>query len=253
MASLHSRTMRVLAMSVALALGLVLAGAGTASAHVSVDAGSARQGEDDALLTFRVPNERTDARTVMVDIKFPVKTPLASVKPAAKTGWAVTTKRTTLATPITTADGDITQGVAEVIYKADSTADGIPEDTFETFQMLVGPLPSGVATIAFPTVQTYSNGDISSWIEPAVAGMEPAHPAPVLRLAPAEETSSSDGAGVSGGASDDPDAPATRQQVRTASFIGLVGVVVGSAGLLGAGVAIGRSRRQPGPPTDPAG
>lgn len=240
-----------------LAFAAVVAAAGTASAHVSIDAGGARQGENDVLLTFRVPNERTGATTVTVDIKFPVKTPIASVKPAPKAGWTVTTKRTALTTPITTVDGQITQGVTEVIYKAVSPEGGIPEDTFETFQMLVGPLPQGAPTLAFPTVQAYSNGDVSSWIEPTVPGTEPAHPAPVLRLAPADAPGGPGGgisvSGAAAGTVDAPGAAATREQVRTATFIGIIGVVVGSLGLLGAGIAIGRSRRSADPPTTSAG
>lgn len=259
----RSRSLARLAAAVVLAVGVVVGGAGAASAHVSVDAGGARQGEDDALLTFRVPNERVGATTVALDIKFPTRTPIASVKAAPKPGWTVTTKRSALTTPITTPDGEITQAVTEVIYKATSPATGIPEDTFDTFELLVGPLPTGAESIAFPTVQTYSNGDVSSWIEPTLAGTEPAHPAPVLRLAPAGagggpdggiSVSGSAGDGGGGGAGPVPGAGATtRDQVRTATFIGIVGVVVGSLGLLGAGIAIGRTRRQPDAPETPAG
>jgi len=257
MTSRPFRALSRLAAATILALGIAVIGAGTASAHVSVDAGGARPGEDDALLTFRVPNERSGATTVEVDIRFPIKTPIASVKPAPKTGWTVTTKRATLTTPIQTADGEITQGVTEVVFKANSPVAGIPEDTFETFELLVGPLPTGATTLAFPTVQTYSDGNVSSWIEPTLPGTEPAHPAPLLRLAPAEgPVGQGSGTGVSGVApatGGDPGAAATREQVRTATFIGMVGVVVGSLGLLGAGIAIGRSRRQPDPSTAEAG
>jgi periplasmic copper chaperone A len=252
------RSVSRLAAAAVLAVGIGLIGAGAASAHVSVDAGGARQGEDDALLTFRVPNERSGASTVQVDIRFPIKTPIASVKPAAKPGWTVTTKRTTLTTPIQTADGEITQGVTEVVFKASSPAAGVQEDTFETFELLVGPLPTGVSALAFPTVQTYSNGDVSSWIEPTLPGTEPAHPAPLLKLAPGDGPDGQGGLAVSGspGAAapaGGPDGAVTHEQVRTATFVGMVGVVVGSIGLLGAGIAIGRSRRQPSPPASEAG
>lgn len=242
-----------LAVAALLALGSLIAGGAPASAHVSVEAGEARQGEDDAVLTFRVPNERSGATTVVVDIKFPSRTPIASVKPAQKAGWTVTTKRLTLETPVKIADGEITQSVAEVVFRADSAANGIPADSFDTFQVLAGPLPTGVATLAFPTVQTYSNGQVSSWIEPTVPGAEPAHPAPVLTLGPLQDAGSGAGSGagsaeisVSGASSASPDTP-TRAEVRTARLIGLVGVVTGSFGMLGAGIAIGVTRRRPAP------
>jgi uncharacterized protein YcnI len=229
-----------------LAAGIVALGAGQASAHVSVDAGGAGQGADDVLLTFRVPNERTGASTVIVDIKFPSRTPIGSVKPEAKPGWTVTTTRTTLATPIKTVDGEITKGVTQVAFKAQSPATGIQEDTFETFRMLVGPLPTGTSTLAFPTVQTYSNGQVSSWIEPAIAGAEPAHPAPVLALGPPSADRGSAAGGVTApGASEPSGTVPTREQVRTATFVGAVGVVTGAVGLIVAGVAVGRTRRRP--------
>jgi uncharacterized protein YcnI len=246
------RVYRRVAAAAVLCLGALVVGAAPASAHVSVDAGGAGQGADDVVLTFRVPNERSEASTVVVDIKFPTRTPIGSVKPEAKPGWTVTTKRERLATPITTPDGDITQGVTEVIYKATSPATGIQADTFESFRMLVGPMPTGVSTVAFPTVQTYSNGQVSSWIEPTVAGSEPAHPAPILTLGPAEAAAAPGGVAAAGGAAP-PEEAASREQVRNAQFVAVVGVVTGSLGLLGAGIAIGRSRRQPDPSPSSAG
>jgi uncharacterized protein YcnI len=228
---------RRLVAAVGLAAAMIVGGAGTASAHVSVDAGGARQGADDAVLAFRVPNERTGARTVQVDIKLPTRAPLGSVKPAAKPGWAVTTKRVTYSPPVTTADGMITEGVGEIVYRAVSPESGIPEGGFDSFEVLVGPLPRGVSMLAFPTVQTYSNGDVSAWIEPTVPGSEPSHPAPVLVLPPPDDASASPGPASDGAQL------ATRDEVRTARWLGLVGVVTGSLGLLAAGLAVARSRR----------
>jgi uncharacterized protein YcnI len=231
-----------LAAAVLVAAGILVGGAGVASAHVSVDAGGARQGADDAVLTFRVPNERSGARTIQVDITFPTRTPVGSVKPAAKPGWTVTTERVTYETPVVTPDGEITEGVGRVVFRASTPAGGIPEGTFDSFQVLVGPLPKGVSTLAFPTVQTYDGGQVSSWIQPSVAGTEPEHPAPVLTLAPAAVEPAS-------AAPTPPTTTTTSASTpgddRTARLLGLLGVVIGSAGLLAAGVAIGRSRRVP--------
>jgi uncharacterized protein YcnI len=236
------------AVAALLAVGSLTVGAVPAGAHVTVDAGDARQGEQDAVLTFRVPNERSDATTVAVIIKFPTRTPFGSVKPAPKAGWTVTTKRVTLNPPITTADGEITQGVAEVSFRVQSPANGIPDGSFEAFQMLVGRLPTGAGTFAFPTVQTYSNGQVSSWIEPTVAGSEPSHPAPVLTLGSAQASEQGPGTEETGEPGASPPSPDTiSDEVRTARLIGLIGVVTGSLGMLGAGIAIGRSRRESDP------
>ena len=150
----------------------VLALAAPASAHVTVAADDSTRAADDAILTFRVPNEEDKAVTVKVDIKFPTKNPIASVKPAPKPGWTITTKTVKFNPPIKTDDGTITDGVGEVIYTATSPANGIPVGGFEAFQILVGPLPDA-ATVAFPTVQTYSSGKVVRWIEPVT---DPANP-----------------------------------------------------------------------------
>lgn len=232
-----SRLARRFVLAVLLSMGVVLGVAGTASAHVTVDGGGARRGAQDAVLTFRVPNERSGARTVGVTIKFPTLTPVGSVKPAQKAGWTWTTKRITYATPITTPDGEITEGVGEVTFTASSPTGGTPDGGFDTFQVLVGPLPQDAATIAFPTVQTYSNGQVSSWIQPTTPGSEPSNPAPVLDLTAA-------GAGpASGDAASSADAEALRTDVGTARILSIVGVIAGSLGMLAAGIAIGRTRQ----------
>lgn len=250
-----SAWIRVLRRSGAAAVLAALAvplGAGVAAAHVTVDGGGARQGAPDAVLTFRVPNERTGATTVSVDVKLPSVTPIASVKAAPKPGWTVTTRRVTFASPIVTDDGTLTEGVGEVVWTATSPAAGIPQGGFDTFELLVGPLPDGVATLAFPTVQTYSNGQVSSWIQPVTPGSEPSDPAPVLTLAAAGEAAGgSAGAATAAGAGPGSASAVSPGQVRTARLLGVVGVVTGSLGLLGAGYAIGRTRRpEPGPAPD---
>jgi uncharacterized protein YcnI len=138
------------------AIGL-LALAGPVSAHVTVAADDSTKGAADSILTFRVPNEQDAATTIRVDIKFPVKDTIASVKPAATPGWVVTSKTVKFSPPIKTDDVTITDGVGEVIYAAAPGNKGIPVGGFGASQILVGPLPDA-DQVAFPTAQTYSNG-----------------------------------------------------------------------------------------------
>jgi uncharacterized protein YcnI len=222
--------------------------AGPASAHVTVGTDEARQGASDAVLTFRVPSERSGTSTVKVQISFPRRTPLASVTPEPKAGWTVTTKTVTFEQPITTDDGDFTKGIGEVTYTATTPAAAIPEDRFEAFQVLVGPIPKGVDTLSFPTVQTYANGMVSSWVEPSPPGSEPQHPAPVLRLLPAADGAaggdgapSVSGAALAGSQGSDTAADAA-STARTARTFGIVGTVVGVLGLLAGGFALWRAR-----------
>jgi uncharacterized protein YcnI len=247
-----TRLATVAALAAAAALGLAV----PAGAHVTIAADDASRGAADSILTFRVPNEDDAAVTIKVDIKFPVKSPIPSVRPAAKLGWTVTTKTVTFNPPIKTDDGTITTGVGEVVYSATSPANGIGVGQFAAFQILVGPLPN-VDALTFPTVQTYSNGKTQAWVEPVVDPANlPEMAAPVLTLGAAGSESS--GSGGAAGAGKAPLAsvapslpPATGPATGTASpssdstarRLGAAGLVVGVLGLLVAGLAVARGRR----------
>ncbi|HVN11140.1 MAG TPA: YcnI family protein [Kineosporiaceae bacterium] len=227
-----------------------------ASAHVTVSADDATRGAADAILTFRVPNEEDTAVTTKIDIKFPAKNPIASVKPAPKQGWTVATKTVTFNPPIKTDDGTITQGVGEVTYTATSTANGIPPGDFDSFQILVGPLPDA-ASVAFPTVQTYSDGKTAAWVQPVTdPGNPPDAPAPLLTLAAggdaqasASPSSAATPAATAGtaapAATPDLSGYATASDASTARTLGILGIVVGVVGLAVGGIALARSRRAP--------
>jgi uncharacterized protein YcnI len=227
----------------AVAAAVAVAGLATAaSAHVTVNADDAHQGASDSVLTFRVPDEDATASTVKLAISFPKQTPLASVRPAAKPGWTFTTTKTTFNPPIKTDDGTITAGISQVVYTASSPSAGIPAGAFDTFQILVGPLPDGVTSLAFPTVQTYSSGRSASWIQPVTdPASEPDSPAPILNLQPAAGQDAKASPPVRPSGADVP----TMSEVTSARTLGLAGVVLGALGLIaaaGAGVIATRRR-----------
>jgi len=249
----RSTIARRAAISAGAALLTVFALAAPAWAHVTVASDDDSRGADDAILTFRVPNEEDNAVTVKVDIKFPSKNPIASVKPSPKPGWAITTKTVKFDPPIKTDDGTITEGVGEVIYTT-SPANGIPIGGFEAFQVLVGPLPDA-AQVAFPTAQTYSNGKVVSWIEPVTdPSNPPENPTPILELAAASDSGSGDAtaspspapSATATAASVDLSGYATTSKANAGLFFGLAGLVLGALGLAAGGVALARSRRKAG-------
>ncbi len=81
----------------------------------------------------------------------------------------------------------VTDFVSEIKW----TGGQIKPGEFDTFSVSVGTLPYNVDSLAFPAVQTYDNGQMVSWIDPAVEGQpEPEHPAPVLHLTAAADTGS---------------------------------------------------------------
>jgi uncharacterized protein YcnI len=154
----------------AMTVGVIaaLAIAATASAHVEVEAeGEAIAGQP-AQLVFSVPNERADQATVSIEIQMPQEVDLTDVVPGDIEDWTITT---------TTRDGDIVDTITW-----DATGPGLVGEESVELPVAVGPLPA-VESLTFPTVQTYDDGEVVRWIEPAPAGEpEPELPIPTLAI-----------------------------------------------------------------------
>src|SRR6185312_5523285 len=167
-------------------VGAVFWLAGPASAHVTVSASEATPGASDVVITFRVPTESDTASTTGLAVQLPTDTPIASVLVAPHPGWTDTVRTVNLKTPIHTDDGDISQAVSVVNWKANSPAAGIKPGQFDEFVIIAGLLPK-VNSLTFKAIQTYSDGSQVAWIETPAPGSsaEPEHPAPVLSLAAA--------------------------------------------------------------------
>ena len=164
----------------ALVLGVVALGALPAGAHVSVTPSSAPKGGFQ-VLSFNVPNEDANANTVKLEVTIPTKNPIASVSYQPMPGWAVEVEKTTLAKPVKSDDGDVTEAVSKITWTA--TGDGLAPGQFDLFTISAGPLPTKPNKLVFKAVQTYSNGQVVSWIQQTVKGApEPEHPAPTLTL-----------------------------------------------------------------------
>jgi uncharacterized protein len=156
--------------------------AGVAFAHVTVNPSSAPQGAFTSI-AFRVPTESDTASTVKVDVHFDMNNPIATVDYQPIPGWTATVTTSKLSKPITTDDGDqVSQAVSEIVWTADSPATAIKPGQFLEFPIELGPLPK-ISSLAFKTLQTYSDGSIVRWIDDTPpGGPEPEHPAPVLTL-----------------------------------------------------------------------
>jgi periplasmic copper chaperone A len=167
----------------ATAVTLVLAP--VASAHVTVVPDSAPAGGE-VRLDLRVPNEEDSATTTKVQLQLPDGFAEASFEPVP--GWQVEVKRTPLATPIETDDGEVTEQVSEITWTGDGTTGAIPPGGFQDFPLSVLIPGKEGDTLVFKAVQTYSNGDVVRWIEPPPAGgEEPEHPSPQLSVVAATE------------------------------------------------------------------
>jgi uncharacterized protein YcnI len=211
-----------------------------ALAHVTVNSPGATQGGF-GVLTFRMPNETDNTNATELKVQLPADQPLASVSVKPQPGWSYTVTRAKLAQPITDDDGNkVTDYPSVVDWKA--TAGGIKPGEYAEFQLSVGPLPKA-DSMTFKALQTYSDGQIVSWIEQPAAGSteEPEHPAPTLKLAPAAETGpsapSTSAAAPAATSSDD----AGSGSVTGAYVVGGIGLVAGLAAL---GVAVSGRRRR---------
>ncbi len=221
--SLHRALVRSLAVLTGTLVALV-AVAGGASAHVTVASPDAAPGGYGKLV-FRVPNESDTASTVAIRIQIPEEAAMASLQIQPVTGWTATTTTANLAEPLEAHGQEITSYVSVVEFRAEDGG-GVRPGQFQEFALAGGPFPD-TEQVAFPTVQTYSDGSESAWIEPTVDDREPEFPAPTLTLTP----SSSDGSDAAADTSTDPAATADEGGDGTAVAALVVAVVALLAGL----------------------
>jgi periplasmic copper chaperone A len=215
---------RAVAVLTAVLVSLV-ALAATASAHVSVSSADAAPGGY-GKLTFRVPNESDSASTVGLKIQIPKEAALASLSVQPVAGWKVTTTTADLPKPVESDEGQkITTYVSVVEFRA-AKGGGIAPGEFQEFSLSGGPFPD-VDSVSFPTVQTYSDGSESAWIEPTVGQQEPEFPAPTLTLS-ASSASGSDAATPTASAAPDDGSNGTAV---TALVVSVVALLAGLAAL----------------------
>lgn len=225
----------------------MVAFAGPAAAHVRVTSDDATQGGY-AVITFRVPNEEANASTTKLEVQLPTDTPLTFAATQPIPGWTAVETKTKLATPVKTDDGEVSEAVSRITWTATS-AGAIKPGEFQLFNVQVGPLPEK-DSIVLPAIQTYSNGEVSRWVERQAPGAseEPDKPAPVLELAAAGSGSDHHGAST-GSASDGPSASAVAADdshddggsTTVPTVLSIIALVV-ALGALGLAV-VGRARR----------
>ncbi|MET9360035.1 YcnI family protein [Streptomyces sp. NPDC006632] len=233
----RSRTRIALVGSVA--AGSVLLLSGTAFAHVTVQPEGAAAKGGYAVVDFKVPNERDDAKTVKVEVNFPTDHPLASVMPEPVPGWNVEVTKSKLDKPLTVHGKQINEAVTKVTWSGGAIETG----QFQKFPLSIGSLPTDTDQLVFKALQTYSNNEVVRWIEEAKPGQaEPANPAPALKL-----TAAATGEGGATSAADKSTAgrktaaASTSDTDTTARVLAVVGIVVGVAGVA-FGVFAGRRR-----------
>ena len=225
--------------TVLVAMGMIgVWAAASASAHVTVTAPGVAAGASDATITFRVPDESDKTSTVGLKVQLPTDHPIPGVLVAPQPGWTAQVKQIKLSTPIKTDDGEISEVVSEIDWKAAAGA-GIRPGFFGEFTIIAGKLPDGVSSLTFKAVQTYSDGTQVAWIEQPAPGSnaEAEHPAPTLTLpAAAATTGNPSSSAPSASATVTTQASSTSGASKTAAttgiILGAVGVALGAAALI---------------------
>ncbi|MFE3181461.1 YcnI family protein [Streptomyces violascens] len=236
-----ARSRTRLAVVGSVAAGSVLLLSGTAFAHVTVQPEGAAAKGGYAVVDFKVPNERDNAKTVKVEVNFPADHPLASVMPQPVPGWNVEVTKSKLDKPLTVHGKQINEAVTKVTWSGGTIEAG----QFQKFPLSIGSLPSDTDQLVFKALQTYDNNEVVRWIQEAQKGQpEPANPAPTLKLTAAAAGGDDDDAAPAANASatgKKTEAASSSDTDTTARVLGVVGIVVGIAGVA-FGVFAGRRR-----------
>ena len=150
----------------------------TAYAHVTLNP---REWEAGGFARFavRVPNERDNADTTRVTVQFPENVVSASFQPVE--GWKRTVEMERLDEPIQEEGEDpITERLATVTWSGGRIRPGEFQEFGVSFQV---PDDAVGESLAFPSIQRYSNGEVVRWIGPEEAD----EPAPLVEVLPAAE------------------------------------------------------------------
>ncbi|VVJ17478.1 Conserved membrane protein in copper uptake [Amycolatopsis camponoti] len=168
-----------LAVAALAAIAVMLACPAVAAAHVSATPDTVEPGEP-ATISLLVPNERDDATTVRLEVLFPDRPAVVSATPQNLPGWKISVRPGG-------GDAMADKPVTSIVWEGGT----VPAGTFQEFPVRIGGLPTG--TLAFQVLQTYSDGQVVRWADPAPPGQpEPEHPAPVVTVAPAPVAEVSD-------------------------------------------------------------
>ena len=223
-------------------LALLVGPVAAAQAHVHVHPDSTAAGSD-AELAFKVPSESPKASTTTLSITLPQDHPFLKVAAQVTPGWTVKVVTDPLPTPVLLEGTTLTEAVHTVTWTAKS-GEGIPPQQYQNFYLSVGPLPAS-GDLVFAAKQTYSDGSVVTWDQPATAGAdEPEHPAPSFSVTPALNDAATD----ADAAAEEP-AAETSSTDRFSRWLGGAGLL---AGLGAIGLLVARRSPRPSPSPSPS-
>jgi uncharacterized protein YcnI len=154
-----------------------LFGPASAQAHISLHPNTIPAGAF-ATLDVRVPGEAEGAYVKKVDVLFPQG--FTGVDYENVAGWSVNVIESKLATPIKEDGETIDTQVSQIVWTWTGPLGKVDNGQFIDFPLsLAIPADAAGKPLEFRTVQTYSNGEVVRWIEPALDGD---HPSPRINV-----------------------------------------------------------------------
>jgi periplasmic copper chaperone A len=209
-----------------------LAFAPVAHAHVTLHPNVLPAGQF-VQVVVRVPNERQDAATTKIEVRFPPG--FIFVSHASVPGWTARIQYRKLTQPVTVFGERHTEEVGDLIWSGSRIEPG----QFLDFPLSVAmpDRPPGTL-LTFKALQTYSNGEVVRWIGSPSSDT----PAPQVALADEEAPAQDVPEGPAlGAAAPAPAASSSDDSTRENVALGL-GVLGTVAGLLALAVALTRRR-----------
>jgi periplasmic copper chaperone A len=200
------------------AVAAALLFASAAAAHVTLDPNEWEAGGF-SRFAVRVPNERDNADTIEITVRFPQSIISASFQRVP--GWERSIEMEPLDQPIEEEGERITEHIASVTWTGGKIAPGEFEEFGVSFRVPETPGED----LVLPAIQTYSNGEVVRWIGPPDSD----EPAPTVSVTePAEEEGGQPAASpqppaASGGAAADED--------EGTSGLAVVALIIGIAAL----------------------
>lgn len=227
------------------ALPVLLLAAAAADAHVSLHPNTIPAGAF-ATVNVRVPGEQSGAHVTRVDTLFPPG--FISVDYENVPGWSTQVIYQKLATPVPSDSGPIDTEVSQIIWTWQGPLGRVDNNEFIQFPLSVAiPASDTGRSLAFKTVQTYSNGQVVHWIGPPSADT----PSPTINITRAggviEDVAGAEAGPAPGAVPSSASSPSPGQaQPRSGASTGLAvaALIVGAAGLLAALAALGVLRRR---------
>ena len=219
------------------ASGTALFAPALAQAHISLHPNTIPAGAF-VTLDVRVPGEQAGAYAYKIDMLVPPG--FTEIDTQNVPGWSVKEVMAKLAKPIQTDEGPIDEEVQQIVWTGDRSQMGRLENgQFIQFPLSIA-MPSDIAgqSLAFKTIQYYSNGRVIHWIGPPSAE----YPAPTINITAkggvvqeiaGGEAGPTPGEAPTGQSTATPTpAPATTASGGASKGLGIAALVLGALGLI---------------------